>query len=569
MQYILVVILLALSWLQPFHVLPWVSWHSEILVFFGIFLFAWMVLISNWRLAGSGKIDLPWLVFPLFLLALVAAVQGMSETISFQGDALVFVLYMASYAMCLTLGFAFSAQRPASEASLFDRVNAGQALSAMAFAFVLGAFASSIAAFVQVFDLWTHLDLINRMSQLRRPGGNMGQPNHLATLLLMGMVSLLFLYESKKIMALPSVLILFVFCMALALTESRTGVLSFLVLSIWWFAKNKKINFNISRWVVVASGTGYLCFLWIWPSIFSFIQQNFDTSAQVDTKGGMRLVVWPQLLEAVSLHPWLGWGLGQVPKAHNAVLHAYPLSDPFSYSHNVLLDLALGVGVPLAALLVFGLAIWLWRRIKTANQLPAWYCIAVALPVAMHSMLEFPFAYAYFVAPVMFAFGVLEGLAGGKPAFAIRVRSVIPVLLVLSGVALWSVVEYVEIEEDFRIARFEALRVGQTPAGYEKPDVVLLTQLGALLEGARIVPKPGMSMEELKFAQKVALRYPWPATQNRYALSLALNGNSEEALRQLHVMQVMHGEKAYAGIKRSWHTLAQEKYPELNQLKLP
>ena len=283
----------------------------------------------------------------------------------------------------------------------------------------------------------------------------------------------------------------------------------------------------------------------------------------------MRLVVWPQLLEALAQRPWWGWGLGEVSEAHNAVAHAYAVSEPFSYSHNILLDLALGMGVPLTALLVLVTGVWLCRRVRLVEQLQPWYCLAVALPVAVHSMLEFPFAYAYFLVPVMFVLGVLEGTVGGKPAFRIGMRPVAALLVGVSIVGAWSVVEYFAIEEDFRVARFEALRLGETSVNYQRPDVVLLTQLGALVDGARISPKPGMTVDELALAQKVALRYPWTATQNRYALSLALNGNAEEALRQLRVMRSMHGEKTYEEIKANWNSLAQDKYPQLRELKLP
>ena len=258
-----------------------------------------------------------------------------------------------------------------------------------------------------------------------------------------------------------------------------------------------------------------------------------------------------------------------MPKAHNAVAHAYAVSEPFSYSHNIVLDLALGMGVPLAALLMLITAVWLWRRVRSANQLLPWYCLALVLPVAVHSLLEFPFAYAYFLVPMMFALGVLEGMAGAKFVLHIGVRTAAVILLGLSIAAAWSVVEYVAIEEDFRVARFEALKVGQTPADYRRPDILLLTQLSALLDGARISPKPGMSANELTLAKKVALRYPWTATQNRYALSLALNGNPEEAIRQLHVMKAMHDEKTYAAIKVNWKSLAQDTYPQLRELKLP
>jgi hypothetical protein len=258
-----------------------------------------------------------------------------------------------------------------------------------------------------------------------------------------------------------------------------------------------------------------------------------------------------------------------VSEAHNAVAHAYELGAPFTYSHNILLDLLLGIGVPLTGLLVLVVGVWLWRRVRSTRSLAPWYCLAAVLPVAVHSLLEFPFAYAYFLAPVMFLLGVLEAVSGAKPVGRVGAWPAAAGLLLMTAVGVWSVVEYLTIEEDFRVARFEAMRIGQTPAGYERPQVHLLTQLDALLSGARIVPQPGMTGEQLTLAQQVALRYPWPATQNRYALSLALNGQPDEALRQLRVMRALHGQKIYAEIKSNWEALTKDKYPQLGALVLP
>ncbi len=559
---ILVAVLLLCSWMQPVHFLPWVSWHSEVLAFVAVGLFASIAVVRQIKKDAGAWIGVPGVALPFFGLALLAVVQAAAGQMVFAGDALVFCFYLALCIAALVLGFGAGAN---------SKDNTSQArvtLEVVAFTLLAGAFASAVLAFAQVLELWEQSAWINRMPQLRRPGGNLGQSNQLATLLLMGVISLMFLYESRKLKALVSVLIFLVLCTALAMTESRTGVLSFLLLCGWWFVKNKRVGFKLSPWVITLSGIGFLAFFWAWPSIFAFVLQISGVDAEVNTKAGMRLVVWPQLLEAVAQRPWWGWGLNQVPQAHNAVAHAYALSDSFSYSHNILLDLALGVGVPLTALLVLATGVWLWRRVRTANSLPPWYCLALVLPVAVHSMLEFPFAYAYFLVPVLFVLGVLEGAAGSKPVFRIGVRSAAALLLGVSALAAWSVVEYVAIEEDFRVARFEALRVGQTPADYQKPDIVLLTQLGALLNGARISPKPGMMVDELALAKKVALRYSWTMTQNRYALSLALNGDPEEAVRQLRVMRAMHDEKTYQQIKANWKDLA-HKYPQLLEIKLP
>ena len=557
---------LILSWLVPLHFLPWISWHSEMLAFFAAFVLSFVALTS--QAEGSRVVSLPVLALPLIALAALVLSQLAVGIITFGGDALVLVLYFALCVTCITLGFA-SVPSAAVDLSGNNARKNNSALTLMAKVVLLGAFASAVLAFAQVFELWEQSPWVNRMLSLRRPGGNIGQPNQLATLLLMGVASLLFLYESGKLKTVSGALISLVLCAALAMTESRTGVLSLFLLTGWYLYRRRQAGFKIPLWTVVLGCCAFLGFFWAWPSIFDFILQSTGGGAVVDTKPGYRLIVWPQLLEAMAQRPWLGWGLNQVPKAHNAVASSHVLSEPYSYSHNILIDLGLGLGLPLAALLMFITGVWLWRRIRLAKQLQPWYCVALVLPVAVHSMLEFPFTYAYFLAPVMFVLGVLEGLSGTKPAFKMRARSAAACLLMISAVAAWSVVEYIEIEEDFRVARFEALKVGQTPASYERPQIVLLTQLDALLAGARLVPKPGMSPSEVELAKNVALRYPWPATQNRYALSLALNGNLTAALRQLRVMRALHGEKDFAKIRQNWRALAQDKYPELRALDLP
>lgn len=570
MHYLPAVLLLS-GWLMPLHFLPWVSWHSEVLAFFSVFFAAWMGLGRCFRHNQSCGVALPLLTWPFFALALLAFLQGAIGLISFGGDALVLAFYAALCIVCLALGFASVQQSEAPRPDASDGRREVQALTCLAVVLTIGACVSALLALTQVLELYEHSSWINQMPDLRRPGGNMGQPNHLATLVLMGMASLLLLYESRKLTALPSLFICFVLCVGVAITESRSGLLSFVLMLVWWLLKKRSVGFRLSPLVVALTAVGLLATSWAWPFLFGLIKQSVavGSTMHINTAAGTRLLVWPQLLEALMLRPWWGWGLGEVPKAHNAVAHSYVVSEPFSYSHNILLDVALGIGIPLTVLAVLVAAVWLWRRVQGVNQLVPWYCLAVCLPVAVQSMLEYPFAYAYFLAPVMFALGALEGMAGVRPMLHIGRRAAAVLLLGATAMVAWSIVEYLMIEEDFRVARFEALRVGQTPAEYARPNVFVLTQLNALLGGARIVPKPGMTADELTLAKKVALRYPWTATQNRYALSLALNGRTEEAMRQLAVMRAMYGEKKFAPIRANWVSLGQDKYPQLRDLPLP
>lgn len=557
------VVLFILSWLVPLHFLPWMSWHSEAMAFFAVFLLGWRGLARGLRSVGPRTVALPIVVLPFIGLALAAALQRATGLMTFWGEVWAIWFYMALCVTCLTLGFAAASPsdqpRPAAAASA--------PFTLLAFVLLAGALASTVIALAQVFSLGEHSEWIVRMPFLRRPGGNLAQPNHLATLLVMGVASLVFLYESGKLGGIASGLILVLLGIGLAATESRTGVLEVLVLMLWWMARRRHFGSKTPAWVAGVAGGGFTLFFWAWPALLNSMLLSYR--AGVDTTSSLRLEVWQQLLEAVTLRPWWGWGIHEVAKAHNAVVHGYAASLPFAYSHNIVLDLALWVGLPLTGVLVLVTGDWLWRRVRAANQLLPWYGLAAALPLAVHSMLEYPFAYAYFLAPVMFALGAVEASSGVKPLLRMGIKPVAVLLLATTAVLAWSVVEYLEIEEDFRVARFEALRVGSPPPGHQRPKVILYTQLGVLLDDARITPTPNMSPEAMQVVKSAALHYPWSATQYRYAVALALNGNPLEAARQIQVMRRLWGEKLYEGVKKNIDELAASKYPELRRLSLP
>lgn len=548
------------SWLVPMHILPWVGWQQEVMAFAAVLGLGWHALFVS---HAPGRLVIPKATLLPVAVAFIIVAQCWTRQITFSGDALALGFYLVLIAVCLYLGYTLSVQLKTAQTTLDGFV----------LTLLVGALISVVITLAQVFEVWEFMPLINRTESIRRPGANLGQPNHLATLLLMGIASLAYLYELKKWSTTLASLLFAVLIVGLALTESRTGLLSFFLMSFWWLVRRRAVGFKVSAWAVLMSGASLIFLLWAWPPFLAFVQSGGEMTGRfaerINLSAGMRLVVWPQLWEAALQHPWFGWGLREVSQGHNAVLHSYTQAEPFSYAHNIFMDLAVGMGLPLTALFGLVFAVWGWRRTRDAQTLLPWYCIAIILPLAVHSLLEFPFAYAYLLVPAMLATGVLEGVLAPTRMFRVAWWPAAMGLCLATLLMVWSAVEYVWIEEDFRIARFEAVHIGETPVNYERPKIVLLSQLDALMAGARIVPTPDMSEASIELARKVAMRYPWTATQNRYALSLALNGNVQEALRQLKVMRAMHGERSYTLIKMNWENLAQTKYPQLRELQLP
>jgi O-antigen ligase len=569
MSYLLGVLLLMFAWLQPLHVMPWMSWHSEIPGFLAIILLASSVLTKT-EIGATRTVRVPFSTLALVALAGILIIQSALGLIGFLGDLVVIFLYLVTGILAMCAGFAVTS--PAHR-DLQQQQRTRSDVHFFALSVLIAAACSVVLALVQALAVWEGAEWINRTAGFRRPGANLGQPNQLATLLVMGLASLALLFESGKLRGAIAYFLFGLLILGVAITESRSGVLSAMAMVWWWLVRRRSTELRTPMAAILVGCLLLFLFLWSWPAFVEYFQAGGVPSESkyvgVSVSAGTRLVVWPQLIDAVLQRPWFGWGLREVSTAHNAVLHAYASSEPFTYAHNIVLDLAIGMGVPLTLLLVTLTAVWLTRRIRSTHALLPWYCVALLLPIGVHSLFEFPFAYSYFLFPALFAVGMLEGLI--KPAATIVVSRVSAAvgLCLLMIVMAWSVWEYILLEEDFRVARFEVLRIGDTPVGHERPVIFLLSQLDAMTEVSRMVPAPGMDAENIELVRKVALRFPWFATQNRYALSLALNGNPDEAIRQLQVMRVMHGEAAFRGIRAHWMKLADDKYPQLKQLKIP
>ena len=529
-------------WVVTEHFLPWVSWHAEAMAFLGAFLLAWMGVARS--LASSRLIAIPAIALPFPVLGFIGMVQAVSGTLNFLGEVWTLWFYVALCVACIVLGYEFGSRGKYGTQGTSDEA----LISTLAWVLVGGASLSTAIALVQTFDVGDFAGWVTGEGPQRRPGANLSQPNHFAAFLVMGLAGLAYLYQLKKLGS-ASVAVAVVFLLiGLVVSESRSGALSLFLLASWLVFKRDRLPVKTSIWVVFLLLLGFLCLYWMWPAFWNKVWQiQSMTSINVTSSG--RLDLWGQIIEVIVQRPWFGWGVLQVAEGQNAIAHRHVSVLSVTYSHNLVLDLAVWLGIPLTVLIVGLTGRWLWSRVKESRDLLSWYCLAVVLPVAVHSMLEFPFAYAYFLVPVMLALGALEASQGTQPVCRISAKVVASILFLVSVALVWSSVEYFEIEEDLRIARFESLRVGQTPADHVRPKMILLTQLGALVHSVRLIPKPGMSSEELDLIRRVALYYPWSATLSRHALALSLNGNPEEGERQLEVIRSMFGEGTYLRTK--------------------
>lgn len=97
----------------------------------------------------------------------------------------------------------------------------------------------------------------------------------------------------------------------------------------------------------------------------------------------------------------------------------------------------------------------------------------------------------------------------------------------------------------------------------------MASHIAAMLKAARQVPQPDMAKADLENLRKVSQRFAYGTMNFRYALALALNGDSDGASRQMAIIRGMYGESYYAACKEEMRRLEKEKYPQLAAVVAP
>ncbi|NKI94428.1 O-antigen ligase family protein [Rhizobacter sp. SG703] len=541
---LLAMVCLGMAWLVPNHYLPWLSFYNEACAMLALWLLAFSLVRRWWRAT------LPAPFWAVSAVALVPLAQWAVGLVLYSGDAWVAMLYVLSFAMAIGVGRVWAAVNARESARTL-------ATTILAAALVSAALAFSQALLLDVPALWV-LDPIPGM----RAYANLAQPNNLATLLGLGVVSVLLLRDQRQLSAVSAVAAALLLLGAMAVTQSRTTLLFGLAIMVVLWCMPAAARPRIPTSAVIAASVCEAVLLWAWPvaqkALFLTGVEALGTRAAATP----RLQIWPMLLDAVGQSPWAGYGWLQVGAAHFKVANRHPaVEELWLHGHNLFIELFVWCGIPLGTLLSVAVLWWIrtrWRRVATPESGAGLLAIAVLF---VHAMLELPHHYAYFLVPAGLWMGQIEqGLSSRSewparwawpPALAAAVLTV--------GIA-WN---YREVEEDFRLFRFESARVGSLRATQLTPDAPFLSSIGAYVSFTRQEPRAGMSQEQLADMSRLITRYPYAPALARYAEALALNGRQDDAREVFNSILHIHGRAWYLQVKRALHEKGIERSPAL------
>lgn len=543
--------LFSLSWLLADHYSPWDSFHSEALS-----LFAISCLVTG-LLVVQKKILIPGIISWVVLGGLLPWLQYAAGISLFAGDALLVSFYLSGLLLGILFGFAIASQP-------IDY------LMGLAHAFWIAALISAAIGLVQWLQLTEPLGIyVVQTGRGARAMGNLGQPNQLATLLLMGIAALVYLYERKGIGKFTFILAITFITAVLVLTQSRAGMISVLVVGSFLVWKQKTIPLRVSRNEVLGWVIGFVLGALCLPYVSEILMLGGARNLAATESVSERWLIWRQVIYAIAQAPWVGYGWNQTPTASAVGALAFPGALPYTNAHSIMLDLMAWCGVPIGLLIIGVTAYWLLSRLRSLNRVDAVFAMAGLLPIAVHSWLEFPFAYAYFLIAAGFMVGIIEAGHASVKTIRLGVTGLRGFLAVWMMIGCCIAYEYLLIEEDFRIVRFESSNLGATPGSYEVPNIWMLSHMAAMLKAARQPPEPNMSKVDIENLHKASERFIFGSVRCRYAMALGLNGDPAGANQQLAIIRGMYGDAYYMACQGELRRLQKEKYPQLAAVIAP
>jgi len=312
-----------------------------------------------------------------------------------------------------------------------------------------------LLAAVQVFmPSWADGTFIASPNMAGRAVGNLRQPNHFSTLLVFAAAGLAWLGARRRLR--PGVAALGVaLCIGgIVLTASRTGMVAMVFLTAWGV-----LDRRLPRTLRVTLVAAPLLYGAWWGGMWLLAHADRTVAFAGETRlhdssdiSSSRFKIWANVLSLIQQHPWWGVGYGEFNLAWTLTPFPNRPVAFFDHTHNVVLQWAVELGLP-AAIVLSLLALWGWWSLvrpgsegerQTGEPATVGAAAVIVTTAGLHSLLEYPLWYSYFLLPTAFAWGL--GLAArqgvAREAGGARPRWCLAGGVVMALMAIWCALDY-------------------------------------------------------------------------------------------------------------------------------
>ncbi|MBL8344253.1 MAG: O-antigen ligase family protein [Rubrivivax sp.] len=550
-----------MPWLLPTRTEPWTTFYADALA-----AAVWLSLTAS-LLATTTRSALPAALtgrgvaldlLPALALALmlVAGLQAFSGRLVFASEAVLVGAHLAAFAGAAVLG-------------RHCRELVGETFTHLLWTSLIAAALLSAGIGVAQWLKVEPLDWLTPPADVDgRAIANVGQANHLATLICWGLLGL---WQARLrgqlgpwITALAAAFLAF----GLALTQSRTPWVGAVVLFAVAVLGHRALGGRRTLWALLALVAFYVLSWQAMAEVSEALGLTAPRDAADQTSAGFRPTIWAIAVAAIAERPWLGWGWNQFGVAWVALAPGrLAIPSPNGYAHNLVLDLLVWNGVLIGGLVVAVLLGWMWRMLRAARSAEQWLLLAGVGVFGVHALLELPHAYLLMLLPVAGMMGVLSACAPLPPLARLRRRWVAGAGLGLAALLALIVRDYHGLEADHQALRLkDAGLLIQTPHAPSQPIVLRwMAEANATLQAR---PAQNMTAEELTRLRRTLARYPNAGGLARYAQASALHGDAAGAAWALHTLCGLQRRAVCEAALREWQTFA-ARHPEAPVVAMP
>jgi len=524
-----------LMWVLPFlnyyHAYPLTTFYQEWSAA-ALGLAAMILLLTDgyWR-----KAEVPHIVLLPVALLLLVVVQFVLGKVVYFGQMLLYTLYLMWAVLLIMLG-----------GRLREVLGLPAVVTVLAVFLLLGAELSALIGLHQHFHWHSFLDRVVTAKISSAVYGNIAQPNHFADYLALGLASLGLLYARGVLRAWHAVLLALPVLFVLSLSGSRGSwiyLLWFVVSAFLWQRRDRAQRplLYYSLLVLLGFGLMHLVVQLPWmagdPGSVNSVQRMFNEDV---SSGSIRLYLWQEAWLMFTHFPLLGAGFGQFAWQHFQLapsLHNIGIAGLYNNAHNLVIQLAAESGLAGLLVLCGTLLLWLRQVLRDQRTIYQWWGCTLLAVLAIHSLLEYPLWYAYFLGIAALVLGMLDGrryrlelgVVGRVFVLLTLLLGAISLQQLMAGYRTIEMLTALRPQSGNDVAYYERMRDGLAAV----QDQILLQPYVDLYTSARIEIGPEHLADKLRLNGDVAHFVPIAAVVYRQSLLLAQDGDMAAAQEQM------------------------------------
>lgn len=521
-----------LMWVLPFlnyhHAFPVTTFYQEwSTALLGVCALPLLLTTRYWQAP-----EVPRIVLLPIGLMMVLMVQFLIGRFSHFDHLLLLSLYFLFAALLMMLG-----QR------LREELGLSFVVTVLAGFLLVGAELNALAGFLQHYRWNTFLNSVVTLKTSGAVYGNTAQPNHFANFIALGLLSLGLLHVKRVLRwwhtAVLAVPLLFV----LTLSGSRSGwlYLTFALVLAWlWQRRDAALrplwHFAFALWLGFIAMHFVVQIPWL-----AGATESVTSAERLFGEAGtnsIRFHLWHEAILIFAQFPLLGAGLGQFAYEH--LLLGSELQNPvitglYNNAHNIVMQIAAEAGLAGLVVLLGAVGVWFWQSVvrKTRFDIEHWWAYGALAVIAIHSQLEYPLWYLYFIGIAAVLLGMFD-----KDGYRLELREMgrlsVAVIVLLGTVSLFQAYQgyrHLENALALRVAaskdpKFIPMARDELLVAYRYP---LLSSYAELFIANMMEPSAEHLKDKLDLNER-ALRYiPNSPVAYHQALFLAWSDRPEEA----------------------------------------